>query len=69
METKSSLNIYKASAGSGKTFTLTVEYIYLMIRPQAEEEYAGRDVYQQGYSRDEGPHTAAPVWHQQGVGQ
>ena len=39
METKSSLNIYKASAGSGKTFTLTVEYIYLMIRPQAEEEY------------------------------
>ena len=39
METNSSLNIYKASAGSGKTFTLTVEYIYLMIRPQAEEEY------------------------------
>ena len=35
----STLNIYKASAGSGKTFTLTVEYIYLMVRPQAEEEY------------------------------
>lgn len=35
----STLKIYKASAGSGKTFTLTVEYIYLMIRPQAEEEY------------------------------
>ena len=35
----STLNIYKASAGSGKTFTLTVEYIYLMARPQAEEEY------------------------------
>lgn len=35
----SSLNIYKASAGSGKTFTLTIEYIYLMIRPGAEEEY------------------------------
>lgn len=34
-----SLNIYKASAGSGKTFTLTIEYIYLMVRPQAEEEY------------------------------
>lgn len=33
------LKIYKASAGSGKTFTLTVEYIYLMIRPQADEEY------------------------------
>lgn len=35
----STLKIYKASAGSGKTFTLTVEYIYLMIRPGAEEEY------------------------------
>ncbi|MDE5561364.1 MAG: UvrD-helicase domain-containing protein [Bacteroidaceae bacterium] len=35
----STLTIYKASAGSGKTFTLTVEYIYLMVRPQAEEEY------------------------------
>lgn len=35
----STLKIYKASAGSGKTFTLTVEYIYLMIRPQADEEY------------------------------
>lgn len=35
----STLNIYKASAGSGKTFTLTVEYIYLMVRPQADEEY------------------------------
>ncbi len=35
----STLKIYKASAGSGKTFTLTVEYIYLMIRPQAEDEY------------------------------
>ena len=35
----STLNIYKASAGSGKTFTLTVEYIYLMVRPRADEEY------------------------------
>lgn len=35
----STLNIYKASAGSGKTFTLTIEYIYLMVRPQADEEY------------------------------
>lgn len=35
----STLKIYKASAGSGKTFTLTVEYIYLMVRPQTEEEY------------------------------
>ena len=36
---QSTLNIYKASAGSGKTFTLTVEYIYLMVHPEAEEEY------------------------------
>lgn len=39
MSQKSSLNIYKASAGSGKTFTLTVEYIYLMVREHTEEEY------------------------------
>lgn len=36
---KSSLTIYRASAGSGKTFTLTVEYIYLMIHPDSEDEY------------------------------
>jgi ATP-dependent exoDNAse (exonuclease V) beta subunit len=35
----STLKIYKASAGSGKTFTLTVEYIYLMVHPNAEQEY------------------------------
>ncbi len=34
----STLKIYRASAGSGKTFTLTVEYIYLMIHPKADEE-------------------------------
>ena len=35
----STLKIYKASAGSGKTFTLTVEYIYLMVHPASEQEY------------------------------
>ena len=30
------LTVYKASAGSGKTFTLAVEYIKLVVRnPQA----------------------------------
>lgn len=36
---KSVLNIYKASAGSGKTFTLTAEYIRLMVQPCAQQEY------------------------------
>lgn len=36
---KSVLNIYKASAGSGKTFTLTAEYIRLMVQPDAPKEY------------------------------
>lgn len=35
----SSLHIYKASAGSGKTFALTTEYIRLMVMEGAQEEY------------------------------
>ena len=30
---RSTLNIYRASAGSGKTFTLTAEYLRLMVQP------------------------------------
>ena len=36
---RSTLNIYRASAGSGKTFTLTAEYIRLMVQPMGEQEY------------------------------
>ena len=32
MKTSSELVVYKASAGSGKTFTLAVEYIKLLIQ-------------------------------------
>ena len=34
-----SLTIYKASAGSGKTFTLAVEYIMQLLEPNAENEF------------------------------
>ena len=34
-----SLTICKASAGSGKTFTLAVKYIMGLLEPQAEEEF------------------------------
>ena len=34
-----SLTIYKASAGSGKTFTLAVEYIMQLLEPHAENEF------------------------------
>ena len=33
------LTIYKASAGSGKTFTLAVEYIMGLLEPHAEREF------------------------------
>ena len=33
------LSIYKASAGSGKTFTLAVEYILQLMQPHAEKEF------------------------------
>ena len=34
-----SLTIYKASAGSGKTFALAVEYIMGLLQPKAEKEF------------------------------
>ncbi len=34
-----SLTIYKASAGSGKTFALAVEYILQLMQPHAEKEF------------------------------
>ncbi len=34
------LTVYKASAGSGKTFTLTVEYILLLVSCPDDREYA-----------------------------
>ena len=36
----SSLTVYKASAGSGKTFTLAVQYIKLLVQSQNGGEYA-----------------------------
>ena len=36
---KSTLHIYKASAGSGKTFALTCEYIRLMVTEETRDEY------------------------------
>ena len=34
-----SLTIYKASAGSGKTFALAVEYIMGLLQPTVEHEF------------------------------
>ncbi len=36
----SSLDVYKASAGSGKTFTLAVHYIKLLVMAEEQGEYA-----------------------------
>ena len=52
------LDIYKASAGAGKTFALTLEY-FLQIRPRRRRTarplppYPRRDLYEQGHRRDE----------------
>ena len=35
-----SLTVYKASAGSGKTFTLAVQYIKLLVLAEENGEYA-----------------------------
>ena len=34
-----SLSIYRASAGSGKTFALAIEYIKALLKPGAEQEF------------------------------
>ena len=34
-----SLTIYRASAGSGKTFALAVEYILQLLAPHAQQEF------------------------------
>ena len=33
------LSIYRASAGSGKTFTLTAEYVRIVVQPKGQDEY------------------------------
>ena len=38
-ETQAPLTVYKASAGSGKTFTLAVEYIKLLVREPQNYRY------------------------------
>ncbi len=48
------LLVYKASAGSGKTFTLAVEYIKLLIQnPRAYRNILAVTFYQQGHYRNE----------------
>ena len=36
---QATLTVYKASAGSGKTFTLAAEYIALMLMKQQDDEF------------------------------
>lgn len=37
---KSSLTVYKASAGSGKTFTLAIQYIKTLIEQESRRAYS-----------------------------
>lgn len=37
---KSSLTVYKASAGSGKTFTLAIQYIKTLIEQESRHAYS-----------------------------
>ena len=54
------LLVYKASAGSGKTFTLAVEYIKASDSqsPRLPADTC-RDLYQQGYGGNERAHPDA----------
>ena len=61
------LLVYKASAGSGKTFTLAVEYIkHLIINPMRLPADTCRNLHQQGYGRDEGAHTDTALRYLEG---
>jgi len=50
------LTVYKASAGSGKTFQLVVEYLKL----QLQTHFSG-NLYQQGHQRNEKQDTGAAL--------
>ena len=49
------LTVYRASAGSGKTFTLAVEYISLLVKDPEN--------YQQGNARNEDAYTLTTIRH------
>lgn len=65
------LNIYKASAGSGKTYTLTREYITLLLgrrdpdtgrwtlnkEPRQAHRHIRHHIHQQGHRRDDRAHN------------
>ena len=53
------LTVYKASAGSGKTFTLATEYIRLLV----ENHHPRRDLYQQGHRGDEDAYSESTLRH------
>ena len=58
------LTVYKASAGSGKTFTLATEYIKLLGHQSHQlSQHPGRHLHQQGYGGDEDAHPQSAVWH------
>jgi hypothetical protein len=48
------LTVYKASAGSGKTFQLVVEYLKLVAEKSTKlQAYSGSNFYQQSHQRNE----------------
>ena len=63
------LNIYRASAGSGKTYRLTQDYIHLLLDPPPRAHlppHPGRDLHQQGHRGNEVAHTEGTARPRQG---
>ena len=59
----SELLVYKASAGSGKTFTLAVEYIKLLIlNPRAYRQILAV-TFTNKAGRDERTHSQPTLWY------
>ena len=58
------LTVYRASAGSGKTFTLAVEYISLLVKdPRELSAHTCRNLHEQGYAGNEDAHSVATLRH------
>ena len=64
MEKQSQLLVYKASAGSGKTFTLAVQYIRLLIEdPHAYRKILAVTFTNKATAEDERAYFKPTIWN------
>mgnify|MGYP003085772902 CR=1 FL=1 len=59
------LTVYRASAGSGKTFTLAVEYISLLVKDPENYQHILAVTFTNKATQDEDAYTLTTIRHSQ----